>query len=291
MHVASGHAARQRRALALTLALPLPVVHHGAVTEYALRAGEEAVGRLQLLARVHRPATEALVDRIGVREGQAWLDLGCGVGDVSRLLAGRRARVTAVDADERAVEAARAGLADFGGAVEVRVSRAQELSDVARFDVAYARCLLSHLAARDDVLARMVRAVRAGGVVAVEDVDFSGAFCHPACPAFDRYCELYRAVVVARGGDPLLGRALASMLARVGLADVEALGVQPAFVAGEGKAMPHLTLEHLRESIVSASLATGAEIDALAAELRAFEALPHSLVAMPRVVQAWGRVT
>jgi SAM-dependent methyltransferase len=260
------------------------------MTEYALRAGDGAVDRLQLLARVHRPATEALVDRIGAREGQAWLDLGCGIGDVSRLLAGRGARVTAVDADEGAVQAARAGLADFGGAVEVRVGRAQDLSDVGRFDFVYARCLLSHLAARDDVLARMVRAARNGGTVAVEDVDFSGAFCHPACGAFDRYCELYCAVVVARGGDPLLGRALPSMLAHLGLADVEALVVQPAFVAGEGKAMPHVTLEHLRESIVAASLATGAEIDTLAAELRAFEALPHSLVAMPRVVQAWARV-
>jgi SAM-dependent methyltransferase len=268
-------------------------VHHDGVTvaEYALRAGQGAVGRLQLLARVHRSATDALVDRIGVRKGQTWLDLGCGVGDVSRLLAGRGARVTAVDADERAVEAARAGLAGFGGAVEVRVSRAQELSDVARFDVAYARCLLSHLAARDDVLARMVRAVRPGGVVALEDVDFSGAFCHPVCPAFDRYCELYRAVVVTRGGDPVLGRALPSMLVRVGLAEVEALAVQPTFVAGECKAMPHLTLEHLRESLVAASLATGVEIDALTDELREFESLPDSVVAMPRVIQAWGRVT
>jgi ubiquinone/menaquinone biosynthesis C-methylase UbiE len=261
------------------------------MTEYALRAGDGAVGRLQLLASVHRPATQALVDRIGVREGQAWLDLGCGIADVSRLLAERGARVTAVDADEGAIKAARGGLADFGSAVDVRVGRAQDLSDVGRFDVVYARCLLSHLAARADVLAGMVRAARTGGTVAVEDVDFSGAFCHPTCAAFDRYCELYRAVVVARGGDPLLGRALPSMLAQHGLADVEALVVQPAFVAGEGKAMPHLTLEHLRESIVAASLATSPAIDTLVAELRAFEALPDSLVAMPRIVQTWGRVT
>ncbi len=266
-------------------------MHHEAVTEYALRAGEGAVGRLQLLARVHRPPTEALLDRAGVREGQSWLELGCGVGDVARLLAGRGARVTAVDADARAVDAARAGLSGFGSAVEVHVARAQDLADVARFDAAYARCLLSHLAAREEVLARMVRAVRPGGIVVLEDVDFSGAFCHPGCPAFDRYCALYRAVVAARGGDPLLGRALPSMLARAGLADVEAVAVQPAFVAGEGKAMPHLTLEHLRESIASTSLASEREIDALVAELRAFEALPDSLVAMPRVVQAWGRVT
>lgn len=266
-------------------------MHHEGVNEYALRAGDEALGRLQLLARVHRPATEALLERVGAHEGQAWLDLGCGMGDVARLLAGRGARVTAVDADARAIEAARTALAAFGDTVEVRVARAQELSDVARFDAAYARCLLSHLAGRDDVLARMVRAVRAGGTVAIEDVDFSGAFCHPVCPGFDRYCELYRAVVAARGGDPLLGRALPSMLARAGLADVEAVAVQPVFVAGEGKAMPRLTLEHLRESIVAASVAPRAEIDSIAAELRAFESLPDSLVAMPRVVQAWGRVT
>jgi SAM-dependent methyltransferase len=261
------------------------------MSEYALRTGRQAVDRLQLLARVHRPATESLIGRIGPREGQAWLDLGCGTGDVSRLLAARGGRVTAVDADERAVEAARATLAPFGEAVELRVARAEELSEDAHFDGAYARCLLSHLAARADVLSRMIRAVRRSGTVVIEDVDFSGAYCHPACPAFDRYCDLYRAVATARGGDPLLGRALPSMLVRAGLADVEALAVQPAFVTGDGKTMPHLTLEHLRESIVAASLATSAEIDLLAAELRAFEALPDSLVAMPRVVQAWGRVT
>lgn len=261
------------------------------MTEYALRAGVAAIERLQLLARVHRTATEELIARIGVREGQAWLDVGCGIGDVSRLLAARGARVTAIDADSGAIEAARAGLAAFGSAVDVRLARAQELSDVARFDVVYARCLLSHLAARDEVLSRMLRAVRPGGIVAVEDVDFSGAFCHPECPAFDRYCALYRGVVSARGGDPLLGRALPSVLARLGVQDVNVVAVQPAFVMGEGKSMPRLTLEHLRESIVAASLATAVDVDVIAAELRAFEALPHSVLAMPRIVQTWGRVT
>ena len=261
------------------------------MSEYALRAGDGAIERLRVLARVHGGATEALVDRVGVQPGDAWLDLGCGIGDVSHRLAVRGARVLAIDADERAIEWARAALAPFGDAVEVRVGRAQELAEDARFDVAYARCLLSHLAGREQVLDRMIRAVRPGGAMVLEDVDFGGAFCHPRCPAFDRYCELYRAVVLARGGDPLLGQALPSMLARRGLEAIEALGVQPVFVEGEGKAMPRLTLEHLRESIVGASLAPPGEIDALASELRAFEALPHSSVAMPRVVQVRGRLT
>jgi SAM-dependent methyltransferase len=261
------------------------------VTDYALRSGEGAIDRLRVLARVHRPATEALLDRIGVCADDAWLDLGCGIGDVSRLLAARGARVTALDADARAIDVARAELARLDGAVEARVARAQDLPDDARFDGAYARCLLSHLAARDDVLARMRSVVRRGGTIALEDVDFSGAFCHPACPAFDRYCGLYCAVVVARGGDPLLGRALPSMLAHLGLADVDALAVQPAFVSGEGKAMPRLTLDHLRDAIVVSCLASHDEIDALVDQLRAFETLPDSLVVMPRVVQTWGRVT
>lgn len=266
-------------------------MHDEAVTDYALRSGEGAVDRLRLLARVHRPATAALLDRIGVRAGQAWLDLGCGGGDVSRLLAERGARVTALDADARAIDAARAELAAHGADVEVRAAQAQDLDEHARFDAAYARCLLSHLSAREDVLGRMRRAVRRGGTIALEDVDFSGAFCHPACPAFERYVSLYREIVAVRGGDPLLGRALPSMLARIGLADVDALAVQPVFVSGEGKSMPRMTLEHLRESIVDASLATHAEIDALSGELRTFEARPNSVVAMPRVVQVWGRVT
>jgi SAM-dependent methyltransferase len=264
------------------------VVTH-AKSDYALLEGDAAVARLHSIARVHRAATETFLDRIGIGSSARWLDVGCGAGDVARLLAERGARVVGIDADDRALAAARADLARFGDAIELRHGHAQELADEAAFDGAYARCLLSHLRTRDAVLDAMVRATRPGGLVAIEDVDFSGAFCEPASAAFDRYVALYGAVVHHRGGDPNLGRALPSMLLRRGLVDVRVDAAQAAFVDGEGKSLARLTLEHLRASILGEALAAPAEIDELTAELGRFEQARDTLVAMPRIVQAWGR--
>jgi hypothetical protein len=41
------------------------------------------------------------------------------------------------------------------------------------------------------VLRRMCSALTATGMVAIEDIDFAGCFCHPPNAAFTRYCELY----------------------------------------------------------------------------------------------------
>jgi SAM-dependent methyltransferase len=64
------------------------------------------------------------------------------------------------------------------------------------FDMAYCGLVLHDLPDPVDVLRRMRRAVRAGGVVVVEDADFDGLFCHPANDGFDfyaaSYCEVLR---------------------------------------------------------------------------------------------------
>lgn len=55
------------------------------------------------------------------RAGERWLDMGCGSGVVGVRLAEAGARVTAVDADPRAVENARANAVLRGVAVDARV--------------------------------------------------------------------------------------------------------------------------------------------------------------------------
>ena len=45
--------------------------------------------------------------------------------------------------------------------------------DHAGFDLVHARAVLEHLPARDDVLARLVAALRPGGWLLVEDVDLA----------------------------------------------------------------------------------------------------------------------
>lgn len=66
--------------------------------------------------------TAALVQTMEVQPGEAVLDLGCGTGLLALAAARRGARVTAVDADLRAVESARRTLDANDAAAEVLIS-------------------------------------------------------------------------------------------------------------------------------------------------------------------------
>src|SRR5215469_2578762 len=82
-------------------------------TEQAYVLGHEAleIERLQLQGAVIAPVTRRLVAQSGIGPGMHVLDIGCGIGDVSMLLAeavGMTGNVVAFDREPRAVEIARA---------------------------------------------------------------------------------------------------------------------------------------------------------------------------------------
>ena len=69
------------------------------------------------------PTYEAALERVGLRPGQAVLDIGCGVGAFLRLVAQRGGRVSGIDASEALLEVARARLPE----AELRVGDMEAL--------------------------------------------------------------------------------------------------------------------------------------------------------------------
>ena len=57
------------------------------MNKYVIRGGKEGKERLSLLAQVMLPFTSQLFHRVGLDRGMQCLDLGCGGGDVTLLLA------------------------------------------------------------------------------------------------------------------------------------------------------------------------------------------------------------
>jgi ubiquinone/menaquinone biosynthesis C-methylase UbiE len=166
--------------------------------DYVLRGGDLGAERLKLLASVKWPTTKPLLERAGLRPGLNCLDVGCGAGAVTFEMVKAvkpTGRVTGIDFDERCVRLARAEAQKFGLDVEFRTGSANELEDCATYDLVFARFLLTHLLEPEAALERMVQATIPGGVVVVEDIQFTGHFSYPACPAFDRYVSLYQNVV------------------------------------------------------------------------------------------------
>jgi trans-aconitate methyltransferase len=239
------------------------------------------------------PGTEALLSRIGVREGARCVDVGCGGGNVSRELArcvGDRGSVVAIDLDETLLELARAEFAADGiRNVEFRCADASELGG-GEYDLAYARLLLSHVSDPARVIDAMAAAVEPGGVVAVEDIDMSGYTsyaCYPPSAAHDRWVEIYRETIRRRGGNAELGARLPALLQAAGLQDIDVAVSQPCGLEGEVKLVAPMALEAMTDSIVEEGVASADEVAQILAELYELAADPTTVVGLPRFVHAW----
>jgi SAM-dependent methyltransferase len=259
--------------------------------KYTIAGGRAGKERLDVLARVCERGTTALFDRVGVPEGASCVDVGCGGGHVSRDLAeraGQTGAVVGIDLDSKvlalaAADAAAAGITN----IEFRCAEATELEG-ATYDVAYARCLLSHVDEPSLVLEAMAAALKPGRTLIVEDIDFTGYFCYPPCRAHDRYVEMYRETVRRRGGNADLGQTIPALVHDAGLQSIGVSVWQECGLDADSKLIPPLTLERIADAAVSEGVAGEDEVADAIAELYAHSAEPMSVMGMPRIVQVWG---
>ena len=152
----------------------------------------------------------------------------------------------------------------------------------------YARFLLSHLADPASLLTTLRRHLRPGGVIVVEDIDFRGHLAEPDCPALARFVALYTRSVRSGGADPNIGPRLPGLLRDAGLADVGMALSHPVALEGGLKLLTCITLESIADAVLADGLATLDELQATIDELAAFARDTHTVLAGPRVFQAWG---
>src|SRR6202453_2313131 len=123
-----------------------------------------------------RPLATAL-ERLGIGPGWTCVDVGAGGGDVTVALAeivGRDGRVYAVDSDPTARDEVAAAAAAHSQVLAI-TQAGEDLRLPEPVDLAFCRFLLMHVVDPAVVIARMKRAVRAGGwVVAQEPITSAG---------------------------------------------------------------------------------------------------------------------
>jgi len=172
---------------------------------YAFGDTPVAAARLDVLASVFGPTSRQLLDHLPPRPGHLVVDLGCGPGRTTAMLADVFPAAGVVGIDRSAAFVAEAA------AAQGRRRCTFVVGDVARTPlpvrpaaVLYARFLLVHLPDPLEVLARWTGELAPRGLLVVEepaDIDTEDA-------DFRRYLELAAAVVDARGGDLYAGRVL-----------------------------------------------------------------------------------
>jgi ubiquinone/menaquinone biosynthesis C-methylase UbiE len=263
------------------------------LTSYIIKGGEEGRARLAVISRVLDPAMQALLDRFEPLRGRTAIDAGCGGGDVTFEIAkrvGPEGRVTGLDLDDSKLalareEAVRQQITN----VEFRSANIMAPWPVSDASLVNVRFVVSHLANPNELLQRAREALEPGGTILVTDIDYGGHFCDPPSDAIDRYRELYVQAAQRGGGNPYVGRSLARLLESAGFVDAGSTLVQPYGRSGEVKEVAAITLEAIRGTLVSSSMATHEEITQLIADMRAFTQRPDTTMSFPRIFQAWAR--
>jgi ubiquinone/menaquinone biosynthesis C-methylase UbiE len=173
------------------------LMSQAASTPYVMGHDERERRRLALQASILNPFTEQLLRRAGVVAGMRVLDLGCGVGEVSIMVAqlvGRHGQVTAIDIDEPALEIARAKAQEKGlNNIEFVNSEVSSYRAERLFDAVVGRHILIHT---DDALRFMktvLSILNPGGIAVFQEYDFSVLHAaYPESPLRDQAMKVFR---------------------------------------------------------------------------------------------------
>ncbi len=104
-----------------------------------------------------------ILDRLGPAQGLRILDVGCGAGLASEVLARAGAQVTGLDAAPAALAAARAHAEAQGLAIDYREGMPEDLPEGTMFDAVVALEVVEHVTDRDTFLASLARVLKPGG--------------------------------------------------------------------------------------------------------------------------------
>jgi len=237
-------------------------------------------GRLSLLNRL---LNEAAMRELAIRPGERIVDFGSGLAQLSldMALASGTQLVGIERSEEQLARAVRHPLLDLRqGDVLDPPLREREWGS---FDLAHARYVLEHVQDPLAVVRHMVRAVRPGGRVVLQDDDHDVFRCWPEPAGFGAVWRAFQRSYDRIGCDPYVGRRLVSLLHEAGAAPVRSTWIYFGSCAGEPKWAGfvenlHSQLQGTREAMVDGGLLGALEIDAALATFLEWSRRPEAAI-------------
>lgn len=255
---------------------------HGYVFDNAWERGR---ARLATVEELLDPGSIRHLAALGVAPGWRCLEIGAGGGSIAQWLcerAGPSGSVTATDLDTRYLAVLEAP--------NLEVRRHDVVADTLEadaFDLVHARLVLEHLPAREAVIHKLVRALKPGGALLIEALDYvSGVPVSTLGADEHERSQGVRLTEFGKAGlDAAYGRRLPAALRAAGLADVGNEGRVWVMEGGSpGARWFKLSMEQVRERLTGDGKLAAAEIDRM---LEFFDD-PQWSALSPIVMAAWG---
>jgi len=232
--------------------------------------------RQRLLATVLEPPTREVLAKLPKIPNARCLDLGCGQGNTTRLLAEviRPAEVVGLEYDnalvEYAAQAASPSCVRFEQGDATRLTFAD-----GTFDIVFCRFLLLHMTDPLLVIREMLRVAKPGGLVIALEPDCAIDISYPDTPAMALINKVWKGLFP----NPLIGRKLIALFNDAGAASVQA----GAFTLIEHDASTlkrtyRLTAEATGRAAETRGILTADEVRTMIDGLRQLEEDPGSVV-------------
>lgn len=190
--------------------------------DYILGTHDEEIERLGLQHRVWRPKVLDAWKRAGFTIGQKILDVGCGPGYASLDLAeivGPSGKVFAIDRSRRFLDALEAASEQHGleNVTTLELDLDEGELPTVQADAAWCRWVFAFVKRPRDLLQRISRALKLGGVlVAHEYFDYSTWKLAPRSPEHEEFVRLVMKSWRETGGEPDIGLSLPGWLQELG---------------------------------------------------------------------------
>jgi 2-polyprenyl-3-methyl-5-hydroxy-6-metoxy-1,4-benzoquinol methylase len=264
---------------------------------YVLGHSAEELNRLIDQARLFGELTEEVFVRAGIGAGMRVLDVGCGAGDVSLLLArmvGPSGAVIGVDRSEEAVAMATAR-AQAMGLAQVSFSQGdiEHISLDRPVDAAVGRFVLMYSADPSVSLRRIAGNVRAGGIVAFQEMNVAEAKSFPQVELYEQSMRRIIETLHREEVKTLMGLRLYRTFVEAGLPPPEM--IMGARVEGSSDSLGYQIVAQVVKSLLPVmeklGVANGKEIqiETLAQRLRDEVISRSAVIVLPPLVGAWTR--
>lgn len=265
--------------------------------EYILGHSRSELDRLVEQSRFYGDLTEQVLRLAGITTGMRVLDLGCGPGDVSFLVArmvGPEGSVIGVDKSPEAIAAAQRRAAG-AGVTNVRF----EIQDIAALEVQepvdaiVGRLILMYLPNAPQVLRQALRSLKPGGIVAFQEMDMASATSEPYCELVELSAQRIVQTFERAGLETRCGMKLGQIFRSAGLPSPDMIQGARVESGPDSEAYRYMqqTMRTLLPLMERTGVATAAEVDieTLADRLRDEVVAVDAVVVPPPMIGAWTR--